>query len=160
MMTQSRKEEQMYTSKRMGAAVVLTAAFSAWPLLSIEAADGTKTAMKAPAASHVEADKNGGKQSRVILTQKAADRLGIKTAKVGADAGGALVAPYAAVLYDVKGQAWVYTQAEPLAYVRHPIVIQSIKGENALLTQGPPSGTAVVVIGAAELYGAESGVGH
>jgi hypothetical protein len=158
-MTQSRKEEKMKTSKRIGAAIVLVAVVSAWPLLSLQAADGTKTALKLPSASHVEA-ANGSKQARVILTQKAAERLGIKTANVAADAAGTLVAPYAAVIYDVKGQAWVYTQAEPLAYVRQPIVIRSIKGENAFLTEGPPSGTAVVVIGAAELYGAESGVGH
>jgi hypothetical protein len=150
----------MYTSKRLNAAAfVLAAALSAWPLLSVQAADPPKTAMKAPTASHVEAI-NGSKQSRVILTQKAAERLGLKTGKVTADSAGVLVAPYAAVLYDVKGQAWVYTNAEPLAYVRHPIVIQSIKGESAFLTEGPPVGTAVVVVGASELYGAESGVGH
>lgn len=149
----------MHTSKRIGAAFVLTAALSPWLLLSGQAADGPKTALKLPSASHVEA-ANGSKQARVILTQKAAERLGIKTAKIAADAAGALIAPYAAVLYDVKGQAWVYTQAEPLAYVRHPIVIKSIKGESAFLTEGPPAGTAVVVIGASELYGAESGVGH
>ena len=149
----------MHTSKRIGAAFVLTAALSPWLLLSAQAADGTKTALKLPSASHVEA-ANGSKQARVILTQKAAERLGIKTAKVAADAAGALIAPYAAVLYDVKGQAWVYTQAEPLSYARHPIVIKSIKGESAFLTEGPPAGTAVVVIGASELYGAESGVGH
>jgi hypothetical protein len=155
----------MYTSKRSNAAAfVLTAALSAWPLLSAQAADtpktaAPKTAMKAPTASHVEAI-NGSKQSRVILTQKAAERLGLKTGKVTADTGGVLVAPYAAVLYDVKGQAWVYTNAEPLAYVRQPIVIKSIKGENAFLTEGPPAGTPVVVVGASELYGAESGVGH
>lgn len=150
----------MYTSKRLSiAAFWLTAAVSAWPLLCVEAADTKKTALKAPAASHVE-PINGSKQSRVVLTQKASERLGIKTGKVTADAAGALIAPYAAVLYDVKGQAWVYTQAEPLVYARHPIVIKSIKGESAFLTEGPPAGTAVVVIGASELYGAESGVGH
>lgn len=150
----------MYTSKRSSiAAFVLTAAVSAWPLLCVEAADTKKTALKPPSASHVEA-AIGSKQARVILTQKAAERLGIKTAKVAADAAGALIAPYAAVLYDIKGQAWVYTQTEPLAYARHPIVIKSIKGESAFLTEGPPAGTAVVVIGASELYGAESGVGH
>jgi hypothetical protein len=149
----------MHTSKRIGSAVMLTAAFSAWASLSVEAADGTKTAMKAPSASHVE-QANGSKRAQIILTLKAAERLGIKTAKVATHAAGALVAPYAAVLYDVKGQAWVYTQVEPLTYARYPIVIQSIKGEDALLKEGPPSGTAVVVIGAAELYGAESGVGH
>ncbi len=150
----------MNISKRTGAtAFALTVALSAWPLLSAEAADTAKTALKAPASSHVE-PISGSKLSRVVLTQKASERLGVKTAKVTADSAGMLVAPYAAVLYDIKGQAWVYTQTEPLAFARHAIVIQSIKGESAFLTEGPPVGTAVVVIGASELYGAESGVGH
>ena len=146
----------MCISKRIvTVAYVLAASLSVWPMLSVGAADTAKKA----GASHVE-PISGSKLSRVVLTKKAAERLDIKTAKVIADATGVLVAPYAAVIYDVKGNAWVYTNSEPLAYTRHLIVIQSIKGESAFLTEGPPAGTVVVVVGAAELYGAESGVGH
>lgn len=101
----------------------------------------------------------GTQLSRVTLTQKAAERLDIKTTKVTADAAGMLTVPYAAVLYDVKGNTWVYTNPKPLAFVRHMVVIRSITGQGALLTEGPPAGTEIVTVGAAELYGAESGIG-
>jgi hypothetical protein len=38
-------------------------------------------------------------------------------------------------------------------------VVESIKGPHALLKAGPPAGTTVVVVGVAELFGAESGIG-
>ena len=146
----------MCTSKQISAvALVLAASLSAWPSLSAVAADAAKKG----GASHVELI-SGSKLSRVTLTQKASERLDIKTAKIIVDASGVITAPYAAVLYDVKGNAWVYTNPEPLAYVRYPIVIESIKGQLAFLKQGPPAGTLVVVVGASELYGAENGVGH
>ena len=137
------------------AAVVLTALLFAWPSVSAAAA---AAAAKKSGASHVE-PISGSPLKKVILTQKAAERLDIKTAKVAVDAG-IMSAPYAAVLYDLKGKTWVYTNPEPLAYVRHAIVVESIKGDRMFLKEGPPAGTLVVVIGAAELYGVESGVGH
>jgi hypothetical protein len=131
---------------------------------------------------------------RVTLTEKAAERLGIKTAPVherpgaqprlvraelmassGADAGvvqkalrsvestaepGLVkVVPYAAVLYDARGNTWVYTNPKPLTFVRHAIHIDYIEGDLAVLSDGPPSGTEVVIVGAAELFGAETGIG-
>ena len=124
-------------------------------MLNARAADAPKT----KGAAHVEAI-NGSSLKKVVLTQKAADRLDIKTGAVTADAAGALSTPYASVLYDVKGNTWVYTNPEPLVYVRHAITVLSVKGPLALLKTGPAAGTAVVVVGASELYGAESGVGH
>ena len=96
---------------------------------------------------------------RVILTQKAAERLDIKIGKMAADAAGVMTAPYAALVYDGKGKTWVYTNPEPLVFVRALVVVESIKGPNAILKSGPPTGTTVVVVGVAELYGAESGIG-
>lgn len=69
------------------------------------------------------------------------------------------VVPYSAVLYDVKGDAWVYTNPEGLMFVRAPIEIDYILGPMAYLVDGPAVGTAVVTNGVAELYGAETGVG-
>lgn len=69
------------------------------------------------------------------------------------------VIPYSALIYDVKGDAWAYTNPEPLTYVRAPVTIDYIDGEWAYLSEGPAEGTAVVTLGAAELYGAETGVG-
>jgi hypothetical protein len=62
-------------------------------------------------------------------------------------------------LYETNGDAFVYTNPEPLTFVRAPISVDYIEGELAVLLDGPPSGTAVVTVGAAELLGAEFGVG-
>jgi len=69
------------------------------------------------------------------------------------------VIPYAAVLYDAHGKEWVYTSPEPFVFVRRPIRIDAIVGDDVILADGPPAGVAVVTIGAAELYGTEFGVG-
>ena len=69
--------------------------------------------------------------------------------------------PYAALIYDTKGVTWVYTStsAEPLAFVRHKVMVDYIEGDTAYLSEGPAVGTLAVTFGAAELYGAETGVG-
>jgi hypothetical protein len=95
----------------------------------------------------------GSDFQRVILTEKAAQRLDIQTATVDGN-----VIPYAAVLYGLEGETWTYTNPEPLVFVRQPIVIDHIEGDTAFLSEGLDTGTAVVIIGAAELYGAEVGV--
>jgi hypothetical protein len=69
------------------------------------------------------------------------------------------IVPYAAVLYDVHGNTWAYTNPKPLTFVRHAIHIDYIEGDLAVLSDGPPSGTEVVIVGAAELFGAETGIG-
>jgi hypothetical protein len=96
----------------------------------------------------------GSDFQRVILTEKAAQRLDIQTAPMGAGN----VIPYAAVLYGLNGETWTYTNPEPLVFVRQPIVIDHIDGDMVVLSEGPDAGTAVVIIGVAELYGAEVGV--
>jgi hypothetical protein len=95
----------------------------------------------------------GSDFQRVILTEKAAQRLDIQTASVNGN-----VIPYAAVLYGLNGETWTYTNPEPLVFVRQSIVIDRIEGDSAFLSEGPDTGTAVVIIGVAELYGAEVGV--
>lgn len=104
-----------------------------------------------------------GAIDRVILTEEAAERLDIQTAPVAvAEADSAegetalrTVIPYSAVLYDVNGDAFVYTNPEHLTYVRAPISVDYIEGERAVLSASPSTGTAVVTVGAAELFGAE-----
>lgn len=103
---------------------------------------------------------DGTKLRRVTLTQKAADRLDIQTGQIAEGQSGRRTAPYAAILYDLAGGAWVYTSPAPLTYVRHGVVIEEITGVDAYLKDGPPAGTSVVTVGVAQLYGAEKGVGH
>jgi len=97
--------------------------------------------------------------SRVILTADAAKRLGIQTTPVSdTQVGGTLekVVPYSAVFYDVHGATWVYTNPQPLTFVRGSVKVDSIDDEDrAILSDGPPTGTAVVTVGTPELYGTE-----
>lgn len=102
----------------------------------------------------------GTSLKRVTLTERAARRLDIGFGDIRIDPSGRTVVPYAAVLYDPVGDAWVYLNPAPLTYVRHKIVIDVINGEEAVLKDGPPAGSKVVVAGVAELYGTEKGVGH
>lgn len=96
---------------------------------------------------------------RVTLSARAAERLRIVTAPAVATRG-RIAVPYAAVLYDVDGDAWVYTSPEPLVYVRHRVRVDYIDGTQAVLSEGPAPGTAVVTAGGAELLGAEYEGGH
>jgi membrane fusion protein, multidrug efflux system len=70
------------------------------------------------------------------------------------------IVPYSSVIYDLNGDTWTYTNPEPLTFLRHPISVDYIEGDMAVLTDGPPPGTTIVTVGAAELFGTEFGVGH
>ena len=99
---------------------------------------------------------------RLTLSPRAAERLGIDTAPVGEediDGQRRWVIPYAAVLYDAQGQSWAYTSPQHLVFIRHPLVVDRIVGDRAVLLDGPPTGTLVVTVGVAELHGVEAGVG-
>ena len=101
--------------------------------------------------------------SRVILTAEASKRLDIQTAPVrDAQVRGKLrkVVPYASVFYDLNGATWVYTNPEPLTFVRARISVDYLDVDMAVLSDGPTSGTQVVTVGSPELYGTEFGVGQ
>jgi len=95
---------------------------------------------------------------RLELSARAADRLDIQVGSVE-QAGDTLAVPRAAVIIDPVGVYWVYTNPEPLVYVRHEL--RNVREENgqAYFEDGPPIGTAVVTTGVPELYGAEVGIG-
>lgn len=114
------------------------------------------TAAPKEEAIHLEEQASGLKQ--LTLSAKAAERLGLETAPV-AGSGSLLTVPYAAVIYDAQGETWSYVNAEPLVFLRAQITVQEIDGNTAVLSAGPAVGTSVVTTGAAELYGAEIGVG-
>jgi hypothetical protein len=112
----------------------------------------------------------GSDLSRVTLSPQAAQRLGIATAQVtvqrvaapgrpAASAAARKVVPYAAVIYDERGDTWTFTSPRPLTYLRRHIAIEFIQGDLAVLSDGPAVGTTVVTTGAAELLGTELGVG-
>jgi hypothetical protein len=91
--------------------------------------------------------------SKVILTEKAAERIGVETVS----ASGTSV-PYAAVIYDIEGNTWIYTNPEPLTFVRQQIVIDRIEGDTVFLAESLPSELTVVTMGVIEIYGTETGV--
>jgi hypothetical protein len=99
---------------------------------------------------------------KIVLAPSAVARIGVRTAPATtvprAGRRRTLGVPYAAVIYDPNGAASVYTSPAPRTYVRHPVVIDEVSGSTAFLTRGPPVGTPVVVVGAAELFGVETGV--
>lgn len=100
---------------------------------------------------------------KVRLEPRAAERIGIETAPVAEATGGAarrMVVPYGAILYDTQGAAWTFTNPEPLLFVRHKVVVEKVEGNRVILSDGPPPGTTVVTVGAAELMGAEHKYGH
>jgi hypothetical protein len=98
----------------------------------------------------------------ITLTPEAAERIDLQTAVVRTEGEGAderTVVPYSAIVYETDGETWVYTSADDLSFVRAQIVVQEIEADRAVLSEGPSAGTEVVTVGAAELFGAEHGIG-
>ena len=106
----------------------------------------------------------GTSLTRLRIEQRVFDRIRIKTSTVrqverfGGDTSRKVV-DYSAVVYEPKGDTAVYTNPEPLVFVRQPVKVDYIEGDVAVLADGPPAGTAVVTVGTAELLGMEFGVG-
>jgi hypothetical protein len=65
------------------------------------------------------------------------------------------VVPYSAVYYDGKGAAWVYVNTKPLTFERQRIGVDRVVGDLAVLSDGPPTGTPIVTVGAPMLFGTE-----
>ena len=100
----------------------------------------------------------------VTLIEKAAERVGIETVavteaeEVREGSSGTLSVPYSAIVYDAKGNSFVYTVTGSLSYIRAPITVDYVEGDQDILSAGPSAGTEIVAVGVAELYGAETGI--
>lgn len=101
---------------------------------------------------------SGSEFQRVTLTEAAVKSTGLKT-----EPAGDLTVPYASIIYGTYGEVWVYTNPEPLLFIREEVVVERIEGTSdggtVYLSKGPARGTLVVTAGAAELWGTEDGVG-
>jgi hypothetical protein len=102
----------------------------------------------------------GSQVPRLQLTERAIQRLGVVTRPVrdkttAGHRSGPEVIPYSAVVYDTDGSTWTYVNTAARTYQRRPVTITAINGDIAVLAAGPPVGTPVVTVGAAELLGTE-----
>jgi hypothetical protein len=96
--------------------------------------------------------------NRVVLTEQAAERLGIQTAPARKALVGRrlrTVIPYSALIYGPNGEAWTYTKLASFTFVRRRIRIGAIDGDNAVTSSGVRPGAQVVTVGGEELFGSE-----
>ena len=115
-------------------------------------------------------DIPGSEVRKVVLTADAAERIGLQmsvvedaqvpTKRRGKDRVTRQVVPYASIIYTPDGREWLYASPEKLTFIRTEIKIAYIKGDLVVLSEGPPAGMQVLTVGAAEVYGAEFGLGH
>ena len=117
------------------------------------------SAPKPAAEAAVTVDKIAGSDlKKLTLSEHAAQRLGLTTTEVAAS-GAETTVPYSAILYDKAGATWAYTNPEGLVFVRAEVTVDRVTQGVAYLDEGPDPGTKVVTVGAAELWGVETGVG-
>jgi hypothetical protein len=132
-------------------------------LVSLSACGEASTGYDYETASHHEPAKlepiKGTDVHRVIFDAEGAERVGLQTAPIRENGQGTVI-PYDAVIYSSDGHTYAYTAPEPLTYVRQEIDIDQVVGDSAMLSDGPPVGTEVVTVGAAEVYGTEFEVAH
>ena len=98
---------------------------------------------------------SGPTLQRIRLTQKAAEKYNLKMAPVGQEqVAGALrrVVPATAVIHDLRGDTWVYTNPESLLFVRTAVTVDQVDGDRAVLSDGPAAGTVVVTAGGDQLF--------
>ena len=131
--------------------------------VSLSACGEASTGYDYETASHHEPAKlepiKGTDVQRVIFDAEAAKRVGLQTAPIRQNGEGRSM-PYAALIYDAEGNTYAYTAPEPLTFVRKEIEIDRVDGDSVVLSDGPPAGTKVVTVGAAEVYGTEFEVAH
>ena len=114
----------------------------------------------------VEVEKiEGSDVNRITMTEKALERIDLKTDKVreqqmSRSRAARKVVPHSALIYDPKGQSWVFTSPQPRTFMKHKVDVDYVENDLAVLNDGPPVGTVVVSTAAAEVYGADTGVGH
>jgi hypothetical protein len=143
----------MSTCRSHGIAALLVAAGLALAGCGA-AAGGADTAL--PEVASVATPQDGG-PAVITLSEAAEQRLGIQTAAVAAGPTGPTV-PFAALVYQPDGSTWVFVRTEPFTYRRTAVAVGPKSGDQMTLTSGPPAGTEVVTVGAAELVGVEIGI--
>ena len=96
----------------------------------------------------------GRDEQTVTMEDATAALLPVETTTVRRE-GKRKVASHSAVIYNPDGDAYVYTKPKAETYVREPVEIVRVDGDDATLSDGPPVGTEVVTTGSAELLATE-----
>ena len=65
------------------------------------------------------------------------------------------VIPWSAVVHDIYGGAWIYEKIADHKFARRRVQVKQVIDTWAVLDQGPPVGTTIVVTGVAEVFGTE-----
>ena len=137
----------------------LAAGISAALMFSVPAC--AQTAAVTPAAAQAanapaKVEKNADTGiAKLTLTERAMERLDMKTEMVAAGAGTDITVPYSALIYEADGTSWVYTNPAPGVFQRQGVTVSRVEGGVVTATAGPAVGTPVVTVGATELFGAE-----
>ena len=69
------------------------------------------------------------------------------------------VVPWSAVVQDINGGSWVYEKVGDHKFARRRVQVKHVVDQWAVLEQGPPVDTKIVVTGVAEMFGTEFGFG-
>ncbi len=72
----------------------------------------------------------------------------------------ALTLPWSAIVIDIYGGYWVYTQQSKNSYERQRVFLDHVNGNQAVISEGPPEDSKIVANGALELFGVETGFTH
>ena len=91
----------------------------------------------------------------LTLTAKAIERIDIKTGKVEKRDQAPMVVPYSALIYNPQGETFVFESREDRKFVRVPVTVEKVVGNDVMLAKGPAAGTEIATVGVAELYGSE-----
>lgn len=113
---------------------------------------------KEPPATVEKTDVGDG-VSRLTLTPEARKRLGIENRIIPRDKNGKRTVPVSALLYDTKGAAWVFVEPEKFQFHREQIRVLQTRENEISIESSIGDSVPVVIEGAAELSGTESGVG-
>jgi hypothetical protein len=147
------------TSQKPQRRLPLAAAVCAALVFSLPACAAPVAAPVAVGEAPAKVEKNATTGiAKLTLTQRGLDRIELKTEPVTAGAGGVQL-PYGALMYDSAGKTWVYTNPAERIYERQEVTVSKVEAGVVTASAGPPAGTQVVTVGAAELFGAEFNTG-
>lgn len=131
---------------------------------SVERLSGHEAPVSAsPVAAPPTADVLGGTVDRYFaLDPTAVFSLGERVVVQLAlrEEATARVVPHGSVVYDAQGGAWVYACEGENAFRRMRIDPVRVSGDQMVISSGPPVGTCVASVGAAEIFGSEFPPGH